>query len=472
MRFVLSAASALFLLGCVARPPELMLSEVTSTVPASWSASKQAISGVDNNWVERFGDQQLSLMVDEALRANHEMHIAAERVSRALEAARVAGALAKPQLALSSDGDRRKTQFIGFPFGGSVISESYGVDLQIDWEPDVWGRARAGKSAAIADWQAGGQDYRAARASLAGQVCKAWFALAEANEQVVLAERAVTIRQQTEQAVRERFERDMREQGGSASRLRLAQTDVARAKADLAAQRGNQATARRQLELLAARYPSGKLQGRASLLQVASMPPAGLPSELLLRRPDILAAERRYAATVKRIKEAKMAVFPSFKITGNGGTRTEALQEIVNSDFGVWSLGVNMLQPILTGGRVRGEIRIRKSSQREALALLHQTVLNAFGEVEQALANELWLRSREQEVLEARDLARDAASAAEDDYRDGNGDVLTLLASQTNKIELESQSAALRRLRLVNRVDLHLALGGGFELEQKENRHP
>lgn len=469
MRLVFSAACTLLLVGCVARPPELMLSEVTSTAPASWSATAQAASGVDSNWVRRFGDNELSSMVDEALQANHEIHIAAERVSRALEAARVAGALARPQLALSSDGDRRKTQFIGFPFGGSVISESYGVDLQIDWEPDIWGRARAGKSAAISDWQAGGQDYRAARASLAAQVCKAWFALAEANEQVALAGQAVEIRQQTEQAVRERYERDMRDEGGSAAQVRLSQTDLARSKAELAAQRGNQAAARRQLELLAARYPAGKLQGRAGLPKIASMPPAGLPSELLLRRPDIIAAERRYAAAVKRIKEAKLAVFPSFKITGNAGTRTEALREIVNSDFGVWSLGVNILQPVLTGGRVRGEIRMRKSSQREALALLHQTVLNAFGEVEQALANERWMERREREVLEARNLARDAATAAEDDYRDGNGDVLTLFAAQTSKIQLESQYAALRRLRLVNRVDLHLALGGGFEIEQKEN---
>ena len=140
--------------------------------------------------------------------------------------------------------------------------------------------------------------------------------------------------------------------------------------------------------------------------------------------------------------------------------------DIINSDFGVWSVGANLLQPILTGGRVRGEIRIRKSSQREALAVLHKTVLNAFGEVEQVLSNEGWLRRREQEIQNARDLARDAAKAAEDDYRDGNGDVLTLFAAQTSKIQLESQHTTLRRLRLINRVDLHLALGGGFELKK------
>ena len=418
MRCVLILASAFLGFGCVAKAPDLMLVDLEQTMPGQWATTKQAKSGVDINWVERFDDPTLSQVVNEALDSNYEMSIAAERVTRAYEAARVEGALAKPQMSLSSNADRRKTRFIGFPFGGSTLSESYGVDLMVDWEPDVWGRARAGKSAAIADWQAGGLDYRAARASLAAQVCKAWFALAEANQQVLLAKQALRTRQQTEEAVRGRFERDMRAEGGSASQLRFAQTDVATAKADLATRQGSQEAVRRQLELLMGRYPAAKVVGRAALPHVASTPPSGLPSELLLRRPDIMAAERRYAARVKRIKEAQLAIFPSFKITGTTGTTTESLSDIVNSDFGVWSLGTNLLQPILTGGRVRGEIRARKSSQREALAVLHQTVLEAFGEVEQALASEQWLLRREQEILEARDLARDAAQAAEDDFRD------------------------------------------------------
>lgn len=154
MRPVFLLGGAVFLLGCVAKAPESMLTELTQPVPASWSASKQAKSGVDVNWVQRFGDSDLTAIVDEALGANYEMSIAAERLERALEAARVEGALARPQMALSSDADRRKTIFIGFPFGGSIISESYGVDLKVDWEPDIWGRARAGKSAALASWQA------------------------------------------------------------------------------------------------------------------------------------------------------------------------------------------------------------------------------------------------------------------------------------------------------------------------------
>ncbi|MFK7910812.1 MAG: efflux transporter outer membrane subunit [Akkermansiaceae bacterium] len=463
MKTCLVLLASVFVYGCVAKPPESSIGKASGAAPSVWSATKQAKSGVDSNWVRRFGSGQLNSLVNEALRQNQDMRIAAERVKRAAEAAQVAGATSKPQVVFDANGNKRKTQFIGFPFGGSNVATTYGVDLRVDWEPDIWGAARAGKSAALAEWQAGGQDYRAARASLAAQVTKAWFALAEANQQVSLAREALEIRKKTETAVRERFESDLRELGGSASQLRLAQTDVASAKAELSSRMGNLETARRQLELLVGRYPAGKISGSAKLPSVPSTPPTGLPSELLLRRPDIMAAERRYSATVKRIKEAKLTLFPSFKLTGSSGTTTDSLSRILNSDFGVWSFGAGITQAILTGGRVHSEIRVRKSNQREALATLHKTVLNAFGEVEQSLASDRWLRRRESEMREALTLSRDAAKAAQDDYRDGNGDVLTLFTAQTRRIQLETQYISLRRLRLSNRVDLHLALGGGFK---------
>ncbi|MGJ8676436.1 MAG: efflux transporter outer membrane subunit [Akkermansiaceae bacterium] len=454
----------LLIFGCVAKAPESSIGVVGALAPSAWSATKEGKSGVDSNWVKRFGSSELNALVSEALASNQDMKIASERVFRAAEAAGIANALAKPQVSLSASGDRQKFNFIGFPFGGSQVSETYASNLSVSWELDIWGSYRAGKSAALADWQAGGQDFRAARASLASQVCKAWFTLAEANEQVSLARKALRVRKETEDAVMGRFERDMQAEGGSASQLRLSQTDVASAKADLSAKLGDLESAQRQLELLLGRYPSAQVAGKANLPSVPSSPPAGLPSELLLRRPDIMAAERRYAGSLKSIKEAQLAVFPSFSISGSGGNSSEALKNILDSSFGVWSIGADLAQPIVTGGRVVSEIKVRKSNQREALATLHQTVLKAFGEVEQALAAERWLKRRSGEMREAVKLARDAATAAEDDYRDGNGDVLTLFTAQSRSIQLDSQYASLRRLRLVNRVDLHLALGGGFNV--------
>ena len=462
LKGMICAAGVIFISACTPSPPDSSMGAVAGTAPGSWSATKQAKAGVDDQWVRRFGDRELNRLVKEALANNQDMRVASERLYRAGEAANMAGAAARPMAKVVGTGNQQKMNYIGFPFAGSQVVDTYGVNLNVEWELDIWGRVRTGQSASLAEWQAGGEEYRAAQTSLAAQVCKAWFALAEAQEQVTLAKDALAIRKKTETAVRERFEMSMRAEGGSASQLRLAQTDVATAKADLSARSGTLESSRRQIELLVGRYPSAKLSGRMTLPEAPSAPPAGLPSELLLRRPDILSAERRYAASIKRVKEAKLAAFPSFKLTGSTGTSTDALSNIINSNYGVWSVGASATQWLLTGGQVRSEIKIRKSNQREALAKLHKTVLHAFGEVEQALASDRWLLRREGEIHEALKLARAASAAAEDDYRDGNGDVLTLFVAQSRRIQLDATYATLRRMRLTNRVDLHLALGGGF----------
>jgi multidrug efflux system outer membrane protein len=323
---------------------------------------------------------------------------------------------------------------------------------------------RAGQAADVAEWQAQGLEYNAAQTSLAAQIAKAWFALGETNEQVVLAQSALKIRKNTEEAIRDRFERALLAEGGTASQLRLAQVDVATAKAHLAQWQGERESALRQIELLAGRYPSGSDLSRKGLPALPGYPPAGLPSELLMRRPDVLAAERRFAATGERIREAKLAVFPSLKLNGAMGTSTDSLKDVLDSTFGVWSYGAAVSQPILTGGQLRAEQKAREDGEREALADLQQTVLTAFGEVEQALVADRYLGRRVAAFEEAATLANEAAKAAAEDFADGSEDVLTLLLALTRKIDSASALVTLRRLRLDNRINLHLALGGDFRL--------
>lgn len=452
----------LFLCGCVARAPDGRMLDVAEMAPGSWSASKEGRAGVDRGWVRRFGDSGLSKLVNEAVVRNPDMRIAAERVDQARRTARMAGSDGRLKANLGLDGERRKIQFIGFPFGGSQISNTYGANATVSWEPDLWGRVRAGSSAAIADAQAIELDGKAARASLAAEVCKAWFSLSEAREQLSLAQRALKIRKDTVEAVGDRFERALAEEGGTASQLRLAQTDEATAMATVSQRRGEVETAQRRLELLAGRYPKGVLGGSAKLPGLGGSVPSGLPSGLLKRRPDILAAERRFAAAGKRIKEARLAVYPSFNLTATGGTSTGDLGDVLNSNFGIWSLAGGVTQNVLTGGLVTGEKAKRDSKEREELANLQKTVLVAFGEVEGSLSNERWLGRRIGELGKAYDLAGEAAESADADYRAATGDVLTLLTAQSRRIEIGSQILVLRRLRLENRVDLFLALGGDF----------
>ncbi|MCH1507069.1 MAG: efflux transporter outer membrane subunit [Verrucomicrobiales bacterium] len=466
-----------FLCGCQALPPGLRTSEVGLETPNLWSSTKAARAGVDQAWLERFRDPTLKRLANEAVENNPDLKAAASRVRVAASNAKIAGAARRPQLNAVLSGNRRKTNFIGFPdFGGfdegsrggepsviSTISDTFGASLDLSWEADLWGRIRAGESAALAELQATDADYRAARSSLVAQVAKAWFALTEASQQLALAEEAVKAFQSTEDVIADRFEIGELEGGGTGAQLRLAKSDVASAREQVAQRKDLLQQAKRQLEVLLGRYPKNLLAGNPELPHLPGRPPTGLPSELLLRRPDIQAAERRFASQGQRITEARLAMFPQLKMTASGGTSTDSLKDLLDSDFGVWNLAGNIVQSILTGGQLLAEKRVREEQESQALAALQSTVLQGFLEVELALEADQYLAERQSALEDATALSREAYIASRADYRDGVGDILTVLAAQSRALQFSGQLISIRRLRLDNRVNLHLALGGDFK---------
>jgi NodT family efflux transporter outer membrane factor (OMF) lipoprotein len=452
------------LAGCAAVSPASRMGDVAG--PSSWAASKEAQAGIDRKWIGKIGGAELGGLVERALNHNLDLKAAAARVDRAAAEARIAGAGRLPSLGIGADGRRNKQNFIGFPFGGggvpSNISQQFGVNLNAAWELDVWGRAKAGQEAAIADAQARQYEYEATRVSLAGQVSKAWLALGEANEQVALAEKAVEVTGALADAVHQRFERAIIDDGGSAAQVRLTESELAIRQGALAQREQERGRVLRQLEILLGSYPSGNLSAGVRLPSFPGATPAGLPSELLQRRPDILAAERELASSGRRVKQAELARFPSLSLTASGGTNSESIGDILKSDFGVWSIGGSLTQPIFRGGQISGGIAKEQAVEREKIARLQKTVLDAFGEVEQALVAEIYLAERERSGKKAAGLAADAAERAGEEFSSGTGDILTLIDATQRKLDSASQYAAIRRLRLENRVDLHLALGGDF----------
>jgi outer membrane protein TolC len=295
---------------------------------------------------------------------------------------------------------------------------------------------------------------------------RSWFAIAEANEQLVLVSEADQLYRTTLELVRERYEMALVDDGGAVAQLRIAESEVATNLERTAQYQGIRDQAIRQLETLLGRYPEGGLNGLLRLPKTPPSPPAGLPSQLLLRRPDILESERRFASAGRLLKQGKLAFFPSFTLTGSAGTTTDSLANIFNSDFGVWSLASGLFQPIWAGGALRSEYDRLKSEERLALANLKSVVLTAFKEVESALKEEDILIRREKSLKEALELAKSATESATEEYSAGTGDALTLITSQSKQIELASRLATLNRLRLDNRITLHLALGGDFTLSK------
>lgn len=476
--------------GCNAVSPDRQEGIIEQEVPGTWKSSAQTVGGVDDNWIEGFRDGALSKLVKEAEQRNFDLKIAAARVEKARTNARIAGADLYPMITAGLNGSRRKQTFIGFPFGGdseanagtgamgadplsdagstgssaadavlSSLTNTFGVSLDVQWEIDVWGRVRAGLAAALADVDGAEAELASLRSSIAAQTAKAWFAAQEAEQQLQLSRESLASFQDSVEIIRDKYETGDQ----SAAQLRLAKSDVATATARVAESEELKRQALRQLEVLVGRYPAAEISADGKLPKMPKPVPAGLPSELLTRRPDLQSGERRIAAADRRILEAKLAALPQFSLTASAGTSTEKLRDVLDSDYGIWSLAGNVLQPIFTGGQVKGNYDLRKAELREALSDFNRLAVIAFREVENALSSESVLASREKSLAEAEGLATEAYQQTREEYRQGIADVITLLTAQRQMLGAKGQVITIRRLRLENRVDLHLALGGDFK---------
>ncbi len=470
---VLSAAIALVsLASCQSLSPPDAKSHISLTPPSHWVAgnSYRPTHIPDRNWIDNFNNTELTSFVSSVLENNRSLKAAQARIEIAEANARIVGADLYPQLQGGFSGRRNLQNFIGLPLPGaapgSVLStrnNQFGLSLDLSWELDLWGRIKSAKSASVADFEASLFDRSTAELSLAGQSAKAWFALAEARDQVQLARSAIATFTDTENAIRQRFQSGLELEGQSiASQLLLAEADVSIARDSLATRQELVGRTSRQLEVLAGKYPAGQAGKTAKLPTFPSRVPADLPATLLDRRPDLAAAERRIAAADKRLLEAKRSLLPRLSLTSSLGTASEDISDVLDSDFTVWSLAGNAIQPLLQGGRLRANISKKDSELQLAAAEFEQTALTAFAEVENALAAESFLGTRADALAKTADLSKRAYLRSLEEFNNGTGDLLTVLTSQQRLFTSRSQLLTVRRLRLDNRADLYLALGGSF----------
>jgi NodT family efflux transporter outer membrane factor (OMF) lipoprotein len=303
-------------------------------------------------------------------------------------------------------------------------------------------------------------DAEYARQSVAALTAKAWFLAAEsalqrrvAGEMVASAERLV---------------------GLAEHRLRIGSgndLDVSLARASLLTFRDSARNidlalvqSLRALEVLLGRYPSATVDALKELPALPQAIPAGLPSELLERRPDVLAAERRVAAAFNRVGEAQAARLPRIGLNVSGSDISSDLFVLAARSNPVWSLGASLMAPLFQGGALKAQVEVRTAEQKEALAAYAQTGLKAFNEVESALSGESTLRDRREILVQAAAENEKALRMEEARYRIGNRDLRTV--SQQQLALFASRSALLRvqSEQFVQRINLHLALGGSFEV--------
>ena len=456
--WLLGVGVALGLAACVLEPEptaEQVRAQMlrNAKIPAAWKGGDEASAPVESSWLGKFNDVQLQVLVAEALEFNSDLSTAAARVEQAAAYVKVARGKLYPAVGVLGRGGIEQSSDDAGLQGGLV---------SVAWELDVWGRVRYGARSATDQYSAAQADYTFARQSLAALVAKSWFLATEASlqrdqarEMVAAAGRLLDLAQNRQ-----------RVGVGSAYDVALARLSLAGYRDALVQIDLSREQSLRALETLLGRYPSAEIAVALRLSGLAALAPAGLPSELLERRPDIIAAERRIGAAFNRVQEARVARLPSISLTGSVSDLTSEIFVLQERDQPQWGLGGKVLAPLFTGGALKAQVAVRTAEQKQAVAAYTSTALKAFSDVESALSSEAAMHARENELAAAVSDAGHALQFAEERYRVGAGD---LRAVQQQQLSLHSARMNLLRVQSeqrVQRVNLHLALGGDYAAGQ------
>jgi NodT family efflux transporter outer membrane factor (OMF) lipoprotein len=435
----------------VKAPPdvETLKKDTALPVPLGFTTVGPTPGLVVGGWIAGFGDEQLTAAVAEGIARSPDLLAGAARVEQAMLAAKQAGAKLWPSADLLARG------------GGKLSGDGSGLQgavLSVNWELDLWARVRAGRAAVAADASGIALDYEYARQSLAGAVARLWFIATEAELQANTARDTIREAEDLVRLAQVRLDVGI----GSDEDVSVARANAGTYRDALRQIEAARTESLRALELLIGRYPAAAIAVTSQFPGQPPSVPVGLPSDLLERRPDVVAAERRVAAAFHRIQEAKAARLPRIALTTGVSAISSDLFELKDHDNPVWNVGANLMMPLFQGGALKRQVEIRTVEQRQALFAYAGVGLRAFGEVENALSNEIAAREREAILAQtladnqrAFELVRTQFEVGKTDLRFVSQRQLALNATRSSIIRMQAEQR-------VQRVNLHLALGGAF----------
>ena len=423
------------------------------------SAAGEPFSALEH-WWESFGDADLNALMSEAFTANPDLQQAFARLEQAEALVRTSGAAQLPVLDLAGTGGRRR-QAVGLT--GAVTADTYSLSLPASFELDVWRKLASRTEAARLEQAASREELKSLYLSLSAQIADLYFLTLEQRAQLELADRNIAAFADTLERVERRYREGL-----------VPPLDVYQSRQNLAAVRSRRpqfenalATAEHALAVLLGRYPGrGVVNQHRQLPQVIPDFSAGLPSQLLVRRPDVEAGLLRLQASDARIAAAIAERFPALRLTGSYGGQSVELGDLLASGNIFWNLLLNLAQPLYDGGRRAAEVDRSRAVFRENLAGYHKSVLTAFREVEDALAA---ARTGEERIARLRQSEEASAAAlrlALDRYLQGLSEYLPVLTAQGLHFDAQSQLLAARRQFIADRITLARALGGGWMDEE------
>lgn len=449
-----------FLMGCSTQPT---YERPAVELPEAWKESAPRYAE-DGRWWRIYDDASLDTVVDEALTGNADLLIAAARVDEARALLGEARSFFFPTLDAQAGASRQQisqrtaTSFPGVPREYS----SYRATLNVSYELDLFGRLSGNAAAARAELQASEASREAVRLALAAQVAKSYFALRSLDEQVFLTRKTVSLREEALALQRKRL------QGGVISEFELRQLEAEAAvvRAQLPPLERDREREEVALTVLLGRTPKQVFESRIRLKEVFDEKPgppavpAGLPSELLLRRPDLVEAERILAAANARVGVARAEMFPSIALTGFLGSESASLSNLFSGPSIIWQIAASVTQPIFAGGRLKARSDAAEARERAALVQYQQAIRNAFGEVRTALI----AQSRARESYDA-ESARAAAlnetlRLARLRYQNGVASQLDVIDAERGLLQAQIARIEALRAHRAAVADLFRALGG------------
>jgi len=460
-RHCLIAISFLLLTGCTLGPK---YKRPAVTVPDSYrglapdAGPQTAASLGDEKWWTVFQDEQLQALIREALAQNYDVRIAAARVLQAQAALGITRSNQFPTI--SGGAAANNVRYPQTKVSPAYETSANQLNLSLFWELDFWGKFRRATEAARANLLATEWAQKAVISTLVSNVASAYFQLRELDLEMEISQRTLSSRKESLRLV------EVREKGGTTSMIDVRQSEqlvyaAAETIPDLERRIEQQENF---ISILLGRNPGSITRGK-SLVENQFPPtvPAGLPSSLLERRPDIQSAEHQLVAANALIGVAKAAYFPQITLTAVGGYQSSALSSLFTGPAGFWNFGGQLAQPIFTAGRIRSGVKLSEAQKQEALLFYQRSIQEAFREV----ADSLIAYRKNQEFREQQRLltesAQDATRLADVRYRGGVTSYLEVLDSDTRYFQAEITLAQAQLNERLALVQIFNALGGGWQ---------
>jgi NodT family efflux transporter outer membrane factor (OMF) lipoprotein len=436
--------------GCInLNDPPNVPKESKVPVLETWAKMAEQDQGaVQDNWVQSFEDPELDALVREALQYNPNIQLAAARRDQAVAIAKRVGADLWPTVDALG----------GLNWGAGTTQNNHFLTGVVNWELDLWGRVRYLTRAAEADLRTAQEQLEFARQSIAAQVAQTYY-LAVANRlRLDNANYQLTLETEIDRIEQAKLQSGQVDKFGS----ELSKSDLTRFKADVENFKAAEETALRALEVLLGRFPATEVEAAESLPEMTKPVPAGVPASLLGRRPDVMAAQDQVASAFFKTESARANLLPRIALTANGGWSSTELDGLLSSGNLGSSIGANIAQPVFDAGARFADIESAKAVQQQTLAQYVGTVLQAFREVQDGLANLKYFGEQTRQ-LKMSDASMDVAlPLAETKYRSGDLSLLNLKQVQTQAYQTKDAYIVSQFSLLQQRIQLHRALGGSI----------